>query len=245
MNISEEMVQLPLHIWFQYLIPLLDLQDLRTISSLNHWFKDLLDHDEIWSLISEHHIPSCLKYKSSDQTYRQFYLKMCHLKPKGYTWTQYDQELAWSFDSKPEIDDDGNQEWKKDGQLHRLGDLPAIIKTNGYQMWYQYGKLHRGGEGDAQPALIGSNGHQEFYQNGKRHRDGDKPASIYNNGHFYYQNGEIHRDGDQPAVIDFRTNRQEWYQHGQRHRDGDQPAIIDPIHRSKEWWCHGRCVRCE
>lgn len=35
----------------------------------------------------------------------------------------------------------GDQEWRKDGKLHRDGDKPAYIGSNGTQMWYQHGEL--------------------------------------------------------------------------------------------------------
>ena len=40
--------------------------------------------------------------------------------------------------------------WYKNGELHRDGDLPAVIWHHGSKEWYRYGKRHR----DHGPAMI-------------------------------------------------------------------------------------------
>jgi hypothetical protein len=72
--------------------------------------------------------------------------------------------------------EDGDQVWICDGQLHR-SDGPAIICKNGYQTWLVDGKLHRL-DG---PAVIQANSAQEWWANHQRHRM-DGPAIIWANG---------------------------------------------------------------
>ena len=45
--------------------------------------------------------------------------------------------------------ENGDREWRVDGELHREGDLPAVERTNGDKFWYINGKFHR--EGDFPP----------------------------------------------------------------------------------------------
>ena len=74
-------------------------------------------------------------------------------------------------------------------ELHRDGDLPAIIYPNRSKWWYK---------------------------NGQRHRDGDPPALIYSSGtKGWYKNGRIHRDGDLPAVVS-TDGYKEWWVNGKR-----------------------------
>ena len=62
------------------------------------------------------------------------------------------------------IDADGTEFWKnKEGQLHRDGDLPAVIYANGAKYWWKNGQLHRDGD---KPAIIFANGEEEYYNNG-------------------------------------------------------------------------------
>jgi len=94
-----------------------------------------------------------------------------------------------------EIDENGDEFWKnKEGQLHRDGDLPAVIYANGAKYWCKNGQLHRDGD---LPAIIFANGRKEWWKNSKRHRDGDQPAIIWPNGaKAWYKNGvryEPHR----------------------------------------------------
>ena len=58
--------------------------------------------------------------------------------------------------------DDGTQEWREDGRLHRL-DGPAVIHDSGYQAWWVDGHLHRL-DG---PARFWADGSQEWYVNHK------------------------------------------------------------------------------
>jgi hypothetical protein len=100
-----------------------------------------------------------------------------------------------SIDDLPIINSYGTQEWYNEGELHRDGDLPAIILADGDQWWYKKGKFHRDGD---LPAIIHGNGKQEWFKEGKRHRDGDLPAVIYANGDQYW----------------FKEGRQFWYKEG-------------------------------
>lgn len=54
----------------------------------------------------------------------------------------------------------------EDGQVHRDGDLPALIGKSGIYGWYQHGKLHRDG---GKPAYINGD-FEEYWINDKRIR---------------------------------------------------------------------------
>ena len=101
----------------------------------------------------------------------------------------------------------GNQEWRKNGKLHRE-DGPAIIYAHGSQEWWVNGKLHR----EDGPAFILPDGTQEWYLNGKIHRE-DGPAYIGADGTQAWRlNGKRHRE-DGPAII-LPDGYQEWYING-------------------------------
>ena len=133
------------------------------------------------------------------------------------------------------------EEWHRNGVLHRDDDLPAlIIHLNGEiirQEWQQYGKLHREG---GFPAVIWDDGGKEWWQNGVPYRENDLPHVEWGNDRQIWldANKEPHRDGDLPAYI-WYTGTRLWYQHGKLHRDNDQPATIwaDGV---QEWYQHGR-----
>jgi len=87
-----------------------------------------------------------------------------------------------------EVGLNGSEWWFKDGQLHRDGDLPAVVYPNGDQYWCQHGKPHRDGD---QPAVVRADGNQKWYQHGDLHRDGGKPAVINADGTCaYYRHGK-------------------------------------------------------
>jgi len=80
-----------------------------------------------------------------------------------------------------EIDENGNKEWWKNGELHRL-DGPALESICGTKEWYQ---------------------------NGLRHRL-DGPAIEYASGSkFWFQYDKLHRE-DGPAVIHFDDSKEFW-----------------------------------
>jgi hypothetical protein len=70
----------------------------------------------------------------------------------------------------------GTEEWRLNGVLHRL-DGPAVILDDDTEIWYYKGEVHR----ENGPAYIDPIGYKAWYINGKRHRT-DGPAIIYNNG---------------------------------------------------------------
>jgi hypothetical protein len=117
------------------------------------------------------------------------------------------------------------------GKFHSINDLPAIIHVNGKQEWYKNGNRHRDGD---LPAIMGGDS-QEWFKDDRRHRDGDLPAVIFDYGaQYWFKYGRLHRDGDLPACI--HSNRcREWYNDGKRHREGDLPAVIQND-GSQEWY---------
>ena len=66
---------------------------------------------------------------------------------------------------------DDRTEYKRDGELHRDNDLPAIEFANGTKVWYLNDKLHRS-DG---PAIERADGTKFWYLNGQLHRT-DGPA---------------------------------------------------------------------
>lgn len=95
-------------------------------------------------------------------------------------------------------------------QLHREGDLPAIISPDGELYWYLNGERHREGG----PARILENGTRKWYLNGKLHRE----------------NG--------PAVID-ADGSQQWFFNGERHRGKDKPACEEPDGNGRYFFIRG------
>ena len=83
-------------------------------------------------------------------------------------------------------DKDGTERHYLNGELHREGDLPAVITSKGGMVWYQ---------------------------KGMRHREGDLPADIWPNGsRFWFSNGELHRTNG-PAIT-FYDEYKSWFLNG-------------------------------
>lgn len=81
------------------------------------------------------------------------------------------------------------ERWMVDGQLHRDGDLPALVD------YYPSGK----------PKL------QAWYRNGQRHRDGDRPALVTYAGNGTLESEEWYQHGDRirtsgPCLLEYYTN---------------------------------------
>ena len=67
-------------------------------------------------------------------------------------------------DEPTEIDEYGAKIWKNsEGQIHRDGDLPAIIESDGYCAWYQNGLRHRDNN---LPAVIWPDNFCDWYIHG-------------------------------------------------------------------------------
>lgn len=220
-------------IWAK-IVSYLDQPSLTHMAMLNSEFAELFRTDDWWIMLVNH-----------KGNYGQD-------KPPNLSWRQYYQQLLWSINSPPKIDQNGDQVWKLCGYLHRWADLPALIRVSGYgssRIWYRYGQRHRGGD---QPAFtetsLDNDLCQTWYQNGLIHRDGDQPAYIEGNGtQHWYQHGLRHRDHDRPAYIckNLYGSAHIWYRYGQRHRDGDQPAYLREYvdGSSQEWWVNGQSHR--
>ena len=58
--------------------------------------------------------------------------------------------------------------------LHNIKDKPAIVSPFGMLMWYSHGQLHR--DGDLPAVLNEKEDSWTHYKYGLKHRDGDKPA---------------------------------------------------------------------
>lgn len=59
----------------------------------------------------------------------------------------------------------GVQEWREDGELHRL-DGPAVIYPDGGEGWYRNGYIHR----ENGPAYTCTSGEKRWYRWGELHR---------------------------------------------------------------------------
>ena len=153
----------------------------------------------------------------------------------GHLYRECQYAQPHSLDDVPTVSEDGDgaQRWYQNGQLHRRGNLPAVIIPCRVKRWYQNGKLHRGHD---QPAEIWADNTQVWYEDGLIHRD-EGPARIEKDGtQIWYQRGVIHRD-EGPAEI-HEDGTQIWYQHGKKHRGGDRPAVIW-ANGTKRWFYHG------
>ena len=128
-----------------------------------------------------------------------------------------------------EINEYGVKTWKnKFGQIHRGGDLPAIIWRNGACEWVRNGKNHRDHN---LPATIGVNGFCQWFQNGKRIKcNYCTPEEIKQfkkpyQGNNYRPKGKI---SDKPTIVT-EGGIQIWTNFdGNYHRDHDLPAWIEP-----------------
>ena len=153
------------------------------------------------------------------------------------------------------------QEWWYEGKPHRESNEPAIIKYCfdfiSYRLWAINGQVHRIGD---LPAIIftlhnGISVCEEWYDHGVLHRDDDKPARICNNidkdqtiiwtDKEWYDHGIMHRTDDKPAKIKHHIQKgqivvmsEEWWVGGLRHRYNDLPAI-NRSNGYKEWYEHG------
>lgn len=138
------------------------------------------------------------------------------------------------------LNEEPAQLWYLNGELHRDGDLPALIDTN-KQVWHKHGKIHR--EGDLPAVIYADNVQQVWYKNDKIHRDGDLPAVIYFNRQIWYKKDKIHRDGDLPAIV-YSDGGQVWCKHGNIHRRHGLPARILYVHGHglviREWFQNGK-----
>ena len=89
---------------------------------------------------------------------------------------------AHSYDDAPAIISQYNlgrrrrkiiqEEWYKEGELHKENDNPAIIASSGHKEWWYKGKLHR--END-KPAVIMDTRRKLYFYNGKEYDPTDTP----------------------------------------------------------------------
>ena len=55
--------------------------------------------------------------------------------------------------------------YRKNGEFHRAGGLPAVEHINGSRSYWENGKQHRAG---GLPAVVWSDGSREYWENGIR-----------------------------------------------------------------------------
>jgi hypothetical protein len=114
---------------------------------------------------------------------------------------------------------DGIKYTLPDGKLHTPGE--KFIISDGEHQWWKYNNLHRDGD---LPAIIcveaGKIWHKVWYKNGLRHRDNDLPALIFTSGNvFWFKYGKYHRDNGSPAII-FNSGNLEWWENGIKYKEG-------------------------
>lgn len=148
----------------------------------------------------------------------------------------------------------GTQIWCCNGNIHRNGDLPAIVQGDDtiIQEWWKHGKRHRRGDLPAIEFRIKHFIHSEWWERGVCHRDDDKPAIVsvdqesLRTGktfreHKWYQRGILHREG-RPAVMSWepfeQPSFQAWWHSGKLHREGRLPAVVRR-HHEVEWHNQG------
>lgn len=130
------------------------------------------------------------------------------------------------------------------GQLHRDGNLPAVIDRQNLE-YYQYGELHR----ENGPAVINDN-QEVYYRHGLKHRE-DGPAVEHfikdDNGNKelmsqeYYRDGELHREHG-PALI-WTTGSYQHYRHGKLHNEnGPACHYVKNGKTIDEYWLDGKNV---
>lgn len=91
--------------------------------------------------------------------------------------------------------EDGTQEWRLDGALHRL-DGPAWIHWSGFCKYFRFGYLHRS-DG---PAWIQPRWVVKYYRLGRLHRD-DGPAIVHVSGALRYYRAGHHVCSNLSAAI--------------------------------------------
>jgi hypothetical protein len=168
---------------------------------------------------------------------------------------------------------DGREEWWKNGQRHRDGDLPAVLMFD-CKEWWKDGERHRD---NGEPAVL--KWREEYRYHGRRetninqvivkewwvHNQLVKRESCSNNKIEYFNRGKLHREdgpavesptrtewwkdgqkhreGDLPAIEVSATGYQEWWKNNKRHRDGDLPAVVGQDGTHQEYWKDGRMHR--
>jgi len=137
-----------------------------------------------------------------------------------------------------EADEDGNERWlNSSSQLHRDGDLPAVIYASGTKEWFKDGLCHR----DNGPAVVWFNESKEWWKNGVR--ENDPVIDERGNKEWFNKEGRPHRDNDLPAV-EYSNGTMAWYKNGLNHRDNGLPAVEYPG-GNKLWYVDGKYHRVD
>ena len=126
-------------------------------------------------------------------------------------------------------------------------DEPSVIAyyKNGnimYEDWYRNGNRHRDGDLPAYIEYYDNKGliyFKSWWKNNEKHRDGDKPAYIQYDSdskiiiESWWKNNEKHRaseEGDLPAHIEYNSNGdivgEYWYQDDRLYRNNNKPVHI-------------------
>lgn len=83
--------------------------------------------------------------------------------------------------------------------------------SNGAEIYYNAnGQLHRDGD---LPAIVYGDGRKSWYRNGEYYRDGDQPADIFPSGSKYWQVGDQFHRAFGPAVVR-ADGTKSWYHNG-------------------------------
>ena len=124
--------------------------------------------------------------------------------------------------------------WKNEkGEVHRLGDLPAVECANGDKFWYLNGKQHRV-DG---PAIEYDDGYKAWYLNGKYHRVDGPAIELVDGSKDWYLNDNLHRV-DGPA-IEYADGDKAWY------LNGEELSEAEFNERTKPDPCEGKLIEIE
>jgi hypothetical protein len=94
--------------------------------------------------------PACISFVEEFQS---------NLTESSDWWTVYHKDPN-RHNAKISI---ASQEWWENGELHREGDNPAIIREDGFKLWAMHGKRCRASIND--PAVITTDGWMKVYEN--------------------------------------------------------------------------------
>ena len=114
-------------------------------------------------------------------------------------------------ENKPAIHGHNIEEYWENGQIVSRGNSPSIIAPN-VQIWYNdSNEIHRDGD---LPAMLYTDGTKVYYQHGQIHRLGDLPAIETSANKEYWSRNLINRQDNKPSII-MMNGTEHFYRHSQ------------------------------
>lgn len=194
---------LPVELWVHVLLPLLDVRDLVHMRAAQPRF--LIPPDFVWRA----------RRVLSDKELAWFVRSgiTVHLLEEEITTKLKNSDYYYDDGSRSEadvVDFEAITEYKRNGKIHRDGDLPAVIITTRGGVTYR----------------------KEWRQDGLLHRENDQPAVVEMHRSFYCWRGKYHRPSGGPAMVFDDTEEEEvsyWYWHNELF--GIRIGAATPV-----WW---------